>query len=73
MNSQSSLASVQGIIYGKDLIQLELLIVDFSWNLTVELGYQSFKELKIEALNDIIYIKPRPQVFQRAYRIPKLY
>jgi hypothetical protein len=71
INSQSSLAFIQGIIYAKDLIQLELLIVDFSWNLTVELGYQSFKELKIESLNDIIYIKPRPKVFQRAYRLPK--
>jgi len=51
---------------------LKLLIVDFSWKLTIELGYQSFKELKIKSYNDILYIKPRPKVFQRAYRIPNL-
>lgn len=72
INSQSSKALVQGVIYAKDLIQLDLLIVDYSWKLIIELGYQSFKELRIKSCNDIIYIKPRPKVFQRAYRIPNL-
>jgi sulfate/thiosulfate transport system ATP-binding protein len=71
-NTPSSTALVQEVIYAKDLIQLKLLIVDFSWRLTIELGYQSFKELKIKSYNDILYIKPRPKVFQRAYRIPNL-
>lgn len=69
-NTPSSTALVQEVIYAKDLIQLQLLIVEFSWKLTIELGYQSFKELKIKSYNDIVYIKPRPKVFQRAYRIP---
>lgn len=64
---------MQGVIYAKDFIQLELLIVDFAWKVIIELGYQSFKELKIKSYNDIIYIKPRPEVFQRAYRIPNLH
>jgi sulfate transport system ATP-binding protein len=68
-NTKLSLAFVQGIIYGKDLVQLELLIVDFSWKLTVELGYKSFRDLNIKSYNKIVYVKPRPTVFQRAYRI----
>lgn len=72
-SSPSSTALIQGIIYAKDFIQLELLIIDFSWNLVIELGYQSFKELKIKSYHDVIYIKPRPEVFQRAYRIPNLH
>lgn len=68
-NAKSSIAFVQGIIYAKDLVQLELLIVDFSWKLTVELGYKSFRDLNIQSNNDIIYVKPRPKIFQRAYRI----
>lgn len=68
-NSEASLAFVKRIIYAKDLVQLELLILNFSWKLIVEIGYQSFKDLKIKSYNDIIYVKPRPRVFQRAYRI----
>jgi hypothetical protein len=60
---------VKGIIYAKDIVQLELLIVDFSWKLTVEIGYKSFRELNIKSYNDIIYVKPRPKVVQRAYHI----
>jgi sulfate/thiosulfate transport system ATP-binding protein len=71
-NAPSSTALVKEVIYAKDLIQLKLLIIDFSWKLTIELGYQSFKELKIRSHNDILYIRPRPKVFQRAYRIPNL-
>lgn len=58
-DSESSLASVQGIIYTKDLVRLELLILDFSWKLTVEIGYQYFRELNIKFNNDVIFIKPR--------------
>nr|YP_009258356.1 putative transport protein [Spirogyra maxima]ANI25263.1 putative transport protein [Spirogyra maxima] len=68
-HGKSSLAFVQGIIYAKELVQLELLIVDFSWKLTVELGYKSFKDLHIKSYNDIIYVQPRSKVFPRAYHI----
>jgi len=64
-NIKSCLALVQEIIYTKHLVQLEVLIVDFSWKLTVELGYKSFKELNIKSYNDIIYVKPRDNSFQK--------
>jgi sulfate transport system ATP-binding protein len=66
---ESSIAFVQKIIYGKDLVQLELFILEFEWKIIIEIGYQSFNELNIQFYNDAIFIKPRPQVFQRAYRI----
>jgi len=72
-NDKSSIAFVQEIIYAKDLVYLEIVIVDFSWKLTVELGYKSFKDLNIKSYNDIIYVKPRPQIVQRAYRIENIF
>jgi|JI7StandDraft_1071085.scaffolds.fasta_scaffold25025_2 ABC-type sugar transport system ATPase subunit len=68
----SSLAFVQGIIYRKDLVQMEILIVEFSWKVTIEIGYQIFKKLNIQCYNDNVFITPRPEVFQRAYKISNI-
>lgn len=65
----ASLAFVQAIIYRKDLVQMEILVVEFSWKITIEIGYQIFKNLNIHYYNDNIFIAPRPKVFQRAYKI----
>lgn len=69
---EASLAFVQGILYRKDLVQLEILITEFSWKIIIEIGYQSFKDLNIKYYNDSIFITPRPQVFQRAYRVSNI-
>jgi len=67
--SDASLGFVQGVIYRKELVQIEILIVEFSWKITIEIGYQILKKLNIQFYNDNVFITPRPQVFQRAYRI----
>lgn len=67
MDLDSTPAKIQSIIYKKTFIQLNLFVTSFLWNLTISIGYQAFQDLCIESFIQKIYIKPRIQVFLRAY------
>nr|YP_009668472.1 CysA [Heteroscyphus argutus]QCW59247.1 CysA [Heteroscyphus argutus] len=67
LDSESTPAQIETIIYKKTFIQLNLFVTSFSWNLTIPIGYQTFQDLHIGSLLQEIYIKPRIKVFLRAY------
>nr|AET49984.1 sulfate/thiosulfate import ATP-binding protein CysA [Mesoptychia bantriensis] len=67
LDSESTLAQIETIIYKKTFVQLNVFVNSFSWNLTIPIGYQAFQDLCLQSLIQKIYIKPRIQVFLRAY------
>nr|AET49991.1 sulfate/thiosulfate import ATP-binding protein CysA [Nardia scalaris] len=67
LDSESTPAQIETIIYKKTFIQLNVFVIPFSWNLTIPIGYQAFQDLHLQSLIQKIYIKPRIQVFLRAY------
>lgn len=67
LDSKSTSVQIEAIIYKKTFIQLNLFVTSFLWNLTIPIGYQAFQDLHIESFRQEIYIKPRSQVFLRAY------
>lgn len=67
LDSESTPAQIETIIYKKTFIQLNLFVTSFLWNLTIPIGYQAFQDLHIESFLQKIYIKPRIKVFLRAY------
>ncbi|BDD77255.1 sulfate ABC transporter protein (chloroplast) [Marchantia polymorpha subsp. ruderalis] len=69
MDLEATPVQIKTIIYKRTFVQLDLFVTSFLWNLTIPIGYQSFRNLHIESFMQILYIKPRLQVFLRAYPI----
>jgi len=67
LDSESTPAQIETIIYKKTFIQLNVFVIPFLWNLTIPIGYQAFQDLHLQSLIQKIYIKPRIRVFLRAY------
>nr|QWW93352.1 sulfate ABC transporter protein [Notoscyphus lutescens] len=67
LDSKSTPVRIISIIYKKTFIQLNIFVTLFSWNLAIPIGYHAFQDLNIQSLIQRIYIKPRIQVFLRAY------
>jgi sulfate/thiosulfate transport system ATP-binding protein len=67
IDSESTPAQIETILYKKTFIQLNVFVNSFSWNLTIAIGYQAFQDLHIQSIIQTIYLKPRIQVFLRAY------
>jgi sulfate/thiosulfate transport system ATP-binding protein len=67
LDFQASLAIVENITYKRYVVELNLLVPSFCWNLTLQLGYNAFQNLNIRSLSQQVYLKPRPKVLQRAY------
>nr|AET50000.1 sulfate/thiosulfate import ATP-binding protein CysA [Trichocolea tomentella] len=67
LDSESTPAQIKTITYKKTFIQLNVFVTSFLWNFTIPIGYQAFQDLYIESFLQKIYIKPRIQVFLRAY------
>lgn len=67
IDSESTPARIETILYKKTFIQLNVFVNSFSWNLTIAIGYQAFQDLHIQSLIQKIYLKPRIKVFLRAY------
>nr|YP_009862958.1 sulfate transport ATP-binding protein [Anthoceros punctatus]QKD76414.1 sulfate transport ATP-binding protein [Anthoceros punctatus] len=58
---------IKKIIYKRTFVQLDLSITLSSWNITIPIGYQAFRKLNIQSFVQKLYIKPRNQVYLRAY------
>nr|YP_009545110.1 sulfate ABC transporter protein [Gymnomitrion concinnatum]AZB86868.1 sulfate ABC transporter protein [Gymnomitrion concinnatum] len=67
LDSESTPAQIETIIYKKTFIQLNVFVIPFLWNLAIPIGYQAFQDLHLQSLIQKIYIKPRIQVLLRAY------
>lgn len=67
LDSESTPAQIESIVYKKTFIQLNVFVIPFPWNLTIPIGYQAFQDLHLQSLIQQIYIKPRIQVLLRAY------
>jgi sulfate transport system ATP-binding protein len=67
LDSESTLAQIETIIYKKTFIQLNVFVIPFPWNLAIPIGYQAFQDSHLQSFTQKIYIKPRTQVFLRAY------
>nr|YP_009531769.1 probable transport protein [Leiosporoceros dussii]AXZ70881.1 probable transport protein [Leiosporoceros dussii] len=58
---------IKRIIYKRTFVQLDSFIISSSWNIIIPIGYQAFRKLNIQSFMQKLYIKPRNQVFLRAY------
>nr|AET49979.1 sulfate/thiosulfate import ATP-binding protein CysA [Cyathodium spruceanum] len=69
INLEGTPVKIKTIIYKRTFVQLDLFVISFSWNLTIPIGYQCFRNLHIKSFHQTLYIKPRLHVFLRAYPI----
>ena len=66
-NPKASRASIRKIKNRRSVVELYLLIIDFSWYIVVPMSYKAFNNLKIKSLDQIVYVRPRPWAIQRTY------
>nr|YP_007026133.1 CysA [Apopellia endiviifolia]AFU88843.1 CysA [Apopellia endiviifolia]WIA67726.1 CysA [Apopellia endiviifolia]WKW94935.1 CysA [Apopellia endiviifolia] len=67
IDPESTPVQIQTIIYKKTFVQLDLFVNSFLWYFTIPMGYQAFRNLQVQSFAQILYIKPRIEVFLRAY------
>nr|YP_010881338.1 sulfate ABC transporter protein [Moerckia flotoviana]WIA67290.1 sulfate ABC transporter protein [Moerckia flotoviana] len=67
IDSESIPVRIEAIIYKKTLVQLDLIVTTVPWNLTILMGYQSFRNLRTESSIRTFCINFRIPVLFRAH------